>query len=109
MNTNYFRITAYSPSEDITAVLDCNGKFEKLWQFSSYLLQFGLKVIEVSTGEKFLDITDDDRAEPNADKLFLRSYYKGEHKKLTYEINGTIYNALQIGELIYAPDKTNTL
>ena len=34
---NYFRITAYHPKKNICAVFDSNGKFEKLWQFSSFL------------------------------------------------------------------------
>ena len=29
---NYFRITAYHPAENICAVFDSNGRFEKLWQ-----------------------------------------------------------------------------
>lgn len=32
---NYFRITAYSPAENIGMIVDSNGKFEKVWQFSS--------------------------------------------------------------------------
>lgn len=31
---NYFRITAYNPNEDVGMIVDSNGKFEKLWQFS---------------------------------------------------------------------------
>ena len=35
--TNYFRITAYHPEQDLSAIFDSNGYFEKLWQFSAYL------------------------------------------------------------------------
>lgn len=45
--TNYFRITAYHPARNICAVFDSNGRFEKLWQFSSYLVQKGFKIVEV--------------------------------------------------------------
>ena len=38
---NYFRITAYHPTKDICAIFDSNGRFEKLWQFSAYLVQNG--------------------------------------------------------------------
>ena len=37
--SNYFRITAYHPAKNICAIFDSNGRFEKLWQFSSYLVQ----------------------------------------------------------------------
>ena len=52
---NYFRITAYHPARNICAVFDSNGRFEKLWQFSSYLVQKGFKIVEVGGVDKFLD------------------------------------------------------
>ena len=51
---NYFRITAYYPEKDFSVILDSNGKFEKLWQFSAYLVQRGFKIIEVGTIEDIL-------------------------------------------------------
>ena len=50
---NYFRITAYHPAENVCAIFDSNGRFEKLWQFSSYLIQKGFKIIEVGADDKF--------------------------------------------------------
>ena len=44
---NYFRITAYHPEKNICAIFDSNGRFEKLWQFSAYLVQKGFKIVEV--------------------------------------------------------------
>ena len=44
---NYFRITAYHPAKNICAIFDSNGRFEKLWQFSSYLVRKGFKIVEV--------------------------------------------------------------
>ena len=44
---NYYRITGYCEKEDFCFIMDCYGMFEKLWQFSSYLLQKGLKVLEI--------------------------------------------------------------
>ena len=52
---NYYRITGYCESEDFCFIMDCYGMFEKLWQFSSYLLQKGLKVLEVGGDSKFMD------------------------------------------------------
>ena len=54
---NYFRITAYHPEKDISVILDSNGAFEKLWQFSSYLVQKGFKILEVGTGENLVEGT----------------------------------------------------
>ena len=45
---NYFRITAYHPARNVCAVFDSNGRFEKLWQFSSYLVFKGFEIFEVS-------------------------------------------------------------
>lgn len=53
--SNYFRITAYHPAKNICAIFDSNGRFEKLWQFSSYLVQKGFKIVEVGADDKFLD------------------------------------------------------
>ena len=51
--SNYFRITAYHPAENLSVIFDSNGYFEKLWQFSAYLIQKGFKIIEVGNEEKF--------------------------------------------------------
>ena len=50
---NYFRITAYHPAENVCAVFDSNGRFEKLWQFSAYLVQKGFEIVEVGSDDKF--------------------------------------------------------
>ena len=54
---NYFRITAYHPDKDISAILDSYGRFEKLWQFSAYLVQKGFKIIQVCTSNNFVEAT----------------------------------------------------
>ena len=40
---NYFRITAYSLTENIGIIVDSNWKFEKVWQFSSCLVKKGFE------------------------------------------------------------------
>lgn len=52
---NYFRITAYHPIEDLSVIMDSNGMFEKLWQFSAYLVSKGFKIIEVGDDSKFTE------------------------------------------------------
>ena len=50
---NYYRITAYHPAEDLSVIADSNGKFEKLWQFSAYMVAKGFKIIAVGGENKF--------------------------------------------------------
>ena len=73
---NYFRITAYHPQKDVCAVLDSNGMFDAIWQFSSMLVQKGFKIIEVGNERKFTD-GDFAKAEESRDKIFLRACAKG--------------------------------
>ena len=56
MNNNYYRITGYCPENDFSFILDSNGMFEKLWEFSAYLIAKGLDVIEVTRLENIIDI-----------------------------------------------------
>ena len=108
MATKYFRVTAYHQTEDISAIFDSNGMFEKLWQFSSFIISKGFKIIEVSSDEKFIDVNID-KAEINTDKFYLRSYIKGKPENITYELNGEIYNAIKVNEKIYIPDRDTTI
>lgn len=52
---NYYRITAYHPTENLSVIMDSNGMFEKLWQFSAYMVSKGFKIIEVGCEDKFND------------------------------------------------------
>lgn len=73
---NYFRITAYHPARNICAIFDSNGRFEKLWQFSSYLVLKGFKIVEVGGADKFLN--GDFPKVPETNQLVLRACAKGE-------------------------------
>lgn len=73
---NYFRITAYHPTEDISVIMDSNGMFEKLWQFSAFMVSKGFKIIEICDDKKFLD-GDLVKAEVSRDKIFIRACAKG--------------------------------
>ena len=76
---NYFRITAYPPAENLSAIFDSNGRFEKLWQFSSFLVQKGFKIIEVGSDDKFCE--GNIPKVPEDTSLILRACAKGEPKK----------------------------
>ena len=82
---NYFRITAYHPAKDICAVFDSNGRFEKLWQFSSYLVQKGFKIVEVGGIDKFLD--GDFAKVPEGNQLVVRACGKGATERHDNYIN----------------------
>jgi hypothetical protein len=104
MNTQYYRITAYHPTESISVIMDSNGKYEKLWQFSSELLQKGFKILEVSSDEKFLD-GNIIKTELEPNKIILRATASGKPENTTHLLNGVTYHAVKVGEKIYIPDK----
>lgn len=88
---HYFRITAYHPAKDICAVFDSNGRFEKLWQFSSYLVQKGFKIVEVGGEDKFFE-GDFEKAHASK-QLLLRACGKGSPVKSenTVSVHGKSY------------------
>lgn len=56
MQIYYFWITFYYPEQDFCFIIDSKGMFEKIWQFSSYLIPKGLKVLEVNRLGNIIDI-----------------------------------------------------
>jgi hypothetical protein len=102
--TNYFRITAYYPEDNFCFIVDSNGMFEKMWQFSSFLIQKGMKVLEVSSDEKFLDINIT-KAEPDTEHILLRANADGKPEEITQTINGITYEAIKVADKIYIPNK----
>lgn len=91
---NYFRITAYHPDKNICAVFDSNGRFEKLWQFSAYLVQKGFRIAEVGTDGQFHagNLTKASASE----KLIVRACAKGKPKKgsRAVTVSGKYYTPL---------------
>ena len=74
---NYFRITAYHPTENLSVIMDSNGLFQKLWQFSSFMVSKGFKIIEVGGEDKF-DDGDMPKAERDAVHIILRACKSGQ-------------------------------
>ena len=93
MNNNYYRITAYHPTENVSVIMDSYGKFEKLWQFSAYMVLKGFKVLAVGNDETFFDgnIAKETEVEPN--KIILRAYATGKPtiENGRVEIDGKFY------------------
>ena len=101
---NYFRITAYHPGEDYCFIVDSHGRFEKIWQFSSYLVGKGLKVLEVSNGDTFLD-GNMRRAKEHPEYLYIQSAQRGKPTMTTVTVDGKTYPAVEICGRRYVPDK----
>lgn len=106
--SNYYRITGYCEQEDFCFILDCHGCYEKLWQFSSFLVQKGLNVLEVGTADKFLN-GNIPRAPENAERLLLRANAKGTPIYTTQTIDCVTYTAVKVADKIYVPDRTLTV
>ena len=73
---NYFRITAYHPTENFSVIMDSNGMFEKLWQFSSFMVSKGFKIIEVGGEDKFNE-GDMTKVEPDNTHVIVRACKSG--------------------------------
>lgn len=104
--TNYFRITGYCPEKDFSFIMDCYEKFEKKWQFSAELVKRGLKIIEVSDDEQFLEGNMPLLAKPT-DKFVLRAYANGKPKCIIQTIHGTERSAVKLGDKTYIPNKSD--
>ena len=74
---NYFRITAYHPAEDLSVIADSNGKFEKLWEFSAYMVSKGFKVIAVNKEDGF-ENGNMSKIAPDKDRITIQAYLTGK-------------------------------
>ena len=87
----YFRITAYHPDSNICFIIDSNGKFNSLGDFSLFLLGKGCKILQIGRAENFQDgnITKIDPSE----ELVLRacSFGKPERNNGVITVNGKYY------------------
>lgn len=105
---NYYRITAYYPAEDFCFIVDSHGRFEKLWEFSSYLVSKGIKILEVANGDTFLD-GNMKRVKDHPEFLFLQAACKGQPTITNIEINGHMYSAVEICGRIYVPNRNEVI
>ena len=96
MNNNYFRITAYNKEEDFSCILDSNGMFEKLWQFSSYLVNKGFNIIDASKLENIID-TNIKPANEDTEHIILRATQDGKV--------GQQNNSIQLANMFYTFSK----
>lgn len=104
MENKYYRITAYYPEDDFSFIIDSNGLFEKLWQFSSNLIEKGFEIIEVSRLENIIDINIQPAEEDN-ENFILRATADGKPEYIEQEYNGVLYKAIKVGDKVYIPNK----
>ena len=69
---NYFRVTIYDKTNNLSAILDSNGAFEKLWQFSAYLVNKGFNIIDASKLENITE-TNIEPANEDNEHIILRA------------------------------------
>ena len=105
---NYFRITAYFPAEDFCFIVDSYGRFEKLWQFSSYLVGKGVKVLEVTNGDAFLD-GNMKRAKEHPEYLYIQSAQRGQPSATNITVDGKTYRAVEVCGRRYVPDRNEVV
>ena len=101
---NYFRITAYNPKHNIGFIADSYGKFEKIWQFSSYLIQHGCKIIEVNNSDNFLDYKNLPLLTEPSDKIIIRAMEEGRTNYIPHVVNGHNCKIVVMGDKQYIPD-----
>ena len=106
--SNYFRITGYVKEKDLCFIMDCNGMFEKLWEFSALMIQHKIQVLEVANDTKFLD-GNIGKVEYDANHIALRATAKGLPKYTTYTLDGITYKAIKVADKIYVPDRNFVL
>ena len=90
--SNYFRITAYHKELNVCLIADCNGRFEKIWQFSSFFVTKGFEIISVSKDEEFT-CGNIPKAAFNTERIFIRACDNGRPiiTKSYIEIRGKAY------------------
>ena len=103
-----FRITAYHKGLDISVIMDCDGKFDYLQQFSLYMQDKGFMVIAQSKEDTLLDVNiKPPKSFPN--HVILRACQYGRPIETTITQNGFTYKALKINRKVYVPNKDRTV
>lgn len=89
---NYFRITGYCPEHNVCFIADSYGKFNELYDFSSYLIEKGIKVITARAEGRF-EFGNIPKALQDNENILLRACAKGQpnYTDGKVNINGKIY------------------
>lgn len=89
---NYFRITAYSPTLNVSFIIDSINRYDEIWEFSADLVSKKCKILAVSDSNTFKggNIL---KAIPLDEKYILRAceYGKVELQNGVISIRGRYY------------------
>lgn len=85
---------------------DSYGKFEKLWQFSSYLIQHGCKIVEVNNSDNFLNYKNLPLLTEPSDKIIIRAMEEGRTNYVPHVVNGINCKIVVMGDKAYIPSVT---
>ena len=96
---NYYRITAYNEEHDLSVILDCNGRFEKLWEFSSFIVSHGFKVIFLTKSENIMRSTFPVVEESK--RIAVRAISKGRPRIDEFEYEGRRCKVITVSDKIY--------
>ena len=96
---DYYRITAYHSDENISVILDSNGRFESLWDFSSYLVAHGFKILHLSRSDRFAE-AGCPNIEPSK-KVAVRAIGRGLPEVEEFIFENRKCKAITVGDKIY--------
>ena len=94
---NYYRITAYCKEKDFSAIFDCYGMFEKKWQFSVFIKEHGMRIIEVNDYDQIEEVNLQMRPTENPKQIIYQASAMG--KPIITETNGR--KTITVGDSMY--------
>ena len=95
----YYRITAYYEEEDLSVIFDSNGRFEKLWEFSSFLVSHGFRILFLTKSENFAE-KGFPEIEPS-NKIAVRAIAKGKPEIYDMIYQNRKCKGIGVGEKLY--------
>ena len=100
----YFRVTAYYPEKNISAILEASDKYNQLWEFSSFLVKQGLNIIAVCPSERIVPETLEylPLEERPSGKIMLRVIEEGKPATEDIEYEGRKCMLVSVGKTAYA-------
>ena len=101
---SYFRITAYHPKENISAILEASDKYSQLWEFSAFLVKQGLNIIAVCPKERIVPDTLEHLplVDKPSGKIMLRAIEQGKPEIEEIEYDGRKCQLISVGATAYA-------
>ena len=100
MCINHFRITAYNKEKDYSIIIESKGMFEKLWQFSSYLVNKGLEILEVGHVRDQISVNLT-KSDIYGAKMILKAIASGRPEYDTQILDGKTRKVIKVNDKIY--------